>query len=64
MQKTALRKEFVEHPKDTLSDAAAVAGRGILKRLLAGYGGPVAVRLWNGERIHGAADVPCTLVFY
>ncbi|MFQ5644619.1 MAG: hypothetical protein ACE5FQ_13120, partial [Thiogranum sp.] len=28
-----------------------------------GYAGPVAVRLWNGERVIGKAGAPCTLVF-
>ncbi len=41
-----------------------IAGRKILQCLLAGYDGPVAVRLWNGERVHGEADAPCTIVFY
>ncbi len=67
MQKKALQKEFSERPcsvgRDALGDAVTVAGRRILERLLAGYDGPVAVRLWNGERVHGKADAPCTLVF-
>jgi len=46
-------------------DAAAVAaGREILEQILSGYQGPVAVRLWNGERIYGEADAPCTVVFH
>lgn len=67
MQNKTLRKEFAEHPRevgpDTLDEAVTIAGRGMLERLLAGYDGPVAVRLWNSEHIHGEIDAPCTLVF-
>lgn len=65
MQKNAIIQEFAGRPlrigRDT--PAATVAGREILECLLAGYGGPVAVRLWNGERVHGKADAPCTVIF-
>jgi len=61
-------KEFAERPskigQDTFSDAAAVAGREILERLLAGYDGAVALCLWNGERVHGEVDAPCTVIFH
>jgi len=40
------------------------AAREILERLLAGYDGPVGVRLWNGERIFAGADAPCTVAVH
>jgi len=48
---------------DGAGDAVVVAGREILEYLLAGYDGSVAVCLWNGERVHGDVDAPCTVVF-
>ncbi|ALP54853.1 hypothetical protein Tel_11810 [Candidatus Tenderia electrophaga] len=42
---------------------ASLAARRILGRVLAGYRGKVAVRLWNGDIVHGASDAPCTVVF-
>ena len=38
------------------------AGRRILEILGAGYQGPVAVRLWNGETVIGSPEARCTLV--
>ncbi len=65
MQKKAIQNEFAECPsKVDRDEMATVAGRDILERLLAGYDGPVAVRLWNGERIHGEADAPCTIAVH
>ncbi len=43
--------------------AVATAGRRILKQILADYRGTVAVQIWNGERVVGQADAPCTVVF-
>ncbi len=40
-----------------------LAGRRILQRVLADYRGPVAVRLWNGERVAGSDNATCTLLF-
>ena len=39
----------------------ALAGKRILQRVLADYSGPVAVYLWNGERVAGDAAAPCHL---
>ncbi len=41
----------------------ATAGRQILEQVLADYRGTVAVQIWNGERVIGQADAPCTVVF-
>jgi len=43
--------------------AVATAGRQILEQILADYRGTVAVKIWNGERVVGQADAPCTVVF-
>ena len=43
--------------------AVAAAGRLILQQVLAGYSGPVAVRLWNGELAIGHQDAPCIVIF-
>jgi len=43
--------------------AENIAGRQIIKEILADYQGPVAVRLWNGELVVGREDAPCTAVF-
>ncbi len=48
--------------QDTSDETVTVAAREILERLLAGYEGPVAVRLWNGERIYGEVNAPCTVL--
>jgi len=65
MHKKAIQSEFAERPSKVGRDEmVAVAGREILQRLLAGYSGPVAVRMWNGERIHGEADAACTVVVH
>lgn len=42
---------------------AAIARR-IVREMMAGYDGPVAIRLWNGETVVGERDAPCTLVFH
>jgi len=65
MQKKAIQNEFMEHPlKVDKSDIATVAGREILERLLTGYDGPVAVRMWNDEYIYGEAGAACTVVIH
>jgi cyclopropane-fatty-acyl-phospholipid synthase len=43
--------------------AVAATGHLILKQILAGYHGPVAVRLWDGELAVGHANAPCTIIF-
>ncbi len=66
MQKKTIQKELAGVPlsvgRDTSGVATTIVARGILERFLAGYDGSVAVRLWNGERVHGKSDAPCTLV--
>jgi len=66
MQKEILRKELVEQlpttDSSTNSDAAVTAGQEILEVLLAGYDGPVAIRLWNGKLIHGKVGASCIIV--
>ena len=44
--------------------AALAAARWILEQILRDYQGPVAVRLWNGDRVRGERDAPCTVVFH
>ena len=61
-KQTQLAGHSLSIDQDTSDDAMTVAAREILERLLAGYEGPVAVRLWNGERIYGVANAPCTVV--
>jgi len=39
----------------------ALTGKRILQRILADYRGPVAVYLWNGERVSGDTTAPCRL---
>ncbi len=48
---------------DPFGETAPAAARHILELILADYRGPVAVDLWNGERIVGSNDAPCALVF-
>jgi len=43
---------------------AALAARRILERILVDYHGPVAIRLWNGDIVHGESDAPCVVVFH
>ncbi len=38
--------------------------RRILQRMLSGYRGKVALRLWNGEYVQGGPDSPCTVVLH
>ncbi len=64
-QKKAIQNEFVQGLRATdREQTVAAAGREILERLLAGYDGPVAVRLWNGECINGNTTAPCTVVVH
>lgn len=44
-------------------EASAEAGCRLLAALLRGYGGPVAVRLWDGSYARGGAGAPATLTF-
>lgn len=48
---------------DGRGHAADRIGRRILEILGAGYRGPVAVRLWNGQTVIGSPEAPCTLGF-
>ncbi len=68
MQNKTIKKEFDEPSlkvgRKASGDAAVVAGRKILESLLDGYSGPIAVRLWNGERIYGEANARCIVVFH
>ncbi len=65
MKSGAERKGF-EAPSTAADHGPAVdaAGREILHCMLAGYQGPVAVRLWNGEYVHGDSAFPCTVVIH
>jgi len=67
MKNGITQKGLAGHPlqtdSDAISDKMVVAGQEILESLLAGYDGPVAVRLWNGKCIHGATDAPCSIIF-
>ena len=63
---TALSQSAATVPRrggDPFGEAASAAARRILVLVLADYRGPVAVDLWNGERIVGNDDAPCALVF-
>lgn len=53
---------FEENHNDN-QQAVAIAGRQILEQILADYHGTVAVQIWNGERVVGQADAPCTVIF-
>jgi len=67
MQKKTIRSDSLASSPgvdEDIGDAVTVAGRKILVCLLADYDGSVAVRLWNGERVHGDADAACTVVFH
>jgi len=44
-------------------DDSAAAGSHIVRTLLRGYDGPVAVRLWDNSCVAGDQDAPCQLVF-
>lgn len=41
----------------------ARTGADMIAKILAGYPGGVAVRLWDGTLAHGSAEASCTLVF-
>ena len=43
--------------------ANIAAGRRLVRALLEGYQGPVAVRLWDGSFAHGGAGAPVVLAF-
>lgn len=45
------------------SDITVRLGSEIISTIMAGYSGAVAIRLWNGELVHGQFDAPCTLIF-
>ena len=45
------------------TDTVVMAGHTIVSRVLAGYSGPVAVRLWDGRLAAGRRNAPCTVVF-
>ncbi len=52
------------HPKDKHRPSNGLgSARQIVRLILADYQGPVAVRLWNGERVFGDDRARCTLVF-
>ncbi len=44
--------------------SCAAICRGIISTILFGYTGPVAVRLWNGERVSGMPDARCTITIH
>ncbi len=46
------------------AEKTLAAARRVLRRMLAGYKGTVAVRLWNGEYVHGHTGSPITVVVY
>ena len=58
LQKMTKQTQLAGHSlgidRDTSDDAVTIAAREILERLMAGYEGPVAVCLWNGERLYMA----------
>ncbi len=61
---------FHHHAGPHLDDArfrrshdAGALGEAIVRTLMAGYTGPVAIRLWDGRFASGAADAPVQLVF-
>jgi len=68
MQNKTIQKEWAEVPltvsRDVSGGAAIAAAREILKNFLASYDGSVAIRLWNGERVRGKSDAPCTVIFH
>jgi len=68
MQNKILQKEFTGAPltvsRNASDEATTAAARGVLECFLAGYDGSVAVRMWNGDHVHGKSDAPCTLVFH
>lgn len=49
--------------KNYHQETVDTAGHSILNLVLAGYHGPVAIRLWNGELAVGSDGAPCTVIF-
>jgi len=47
----------------TPGDCLSKIGAEIITKVLAGYSGSIAIRLWDGTLAYGALDVPCTVVF-
>ena len=43
--------------------ASGDPGAAIVRRVMDGYEGSLAIRLWNGARVCGSTGAPCTLVF-
>jgi cyclopropane-fatty-acyl-phospholipid synthase len=56
-------EEFAMKSYTDEQQVVAIAGHVIIKKILADYHGPVAVRLWNGELAVGDESAPCTIVF-
>lgn len=47
-----------------ISESAAHHARAIFDVLMRGYEGRASIRLWDGSRVAGPADAPCTAVFH
>lgn len=45
------------------SESISTIGADIVSTILTGYGGDVAVRLWDGTLAHGVFDAGCTIIF-
>jgi cyclopropane-fatty-acyl-phospholipid synthase len=52
-----------ERVVNTQQENIAKIGTEIVSSVLAGYHGPIAVRLWNGRLATGRPDAPCTVRF-
>ena len=50
-------------PGTVTEDNLSKIGAGIVAKVLAGYSGSIAIRLWDGTLTQGAFDAPCTVIF-
>ena len=50
-------------PATASGDRHSIIGREIVSKILAGYRGGIAIRLWDGTLAHGTYDAPCTVIF-
>jgi len=50
-------------PGAVSGDSLSKIGTEIVAKIMAGYRGDIAIRLWDGTLAQGALDAPCTVVF-